>query len=97
MTGQHDPERLMVTRTTADFFRAIGVSPVIGRAYTREEDAPGKNTVAGLSSGMGQTRFAGNPDFIGTTIDLDGTPTRIIGVMPQGFEFPLPGIKMWLP
>jgi predicted permease len=73
------------------------VSPVIGRAYTREEDAPGKNTVAVLGYGMWQTRFAGKPDVIGTTIDLDGKPTRIIGVMPQGFAFPLPAVTMWLP
>lgn len=97
MTGRHDPERLWVLRTTADFFKTIGVSPVIGRAYTREEDAPGKNDVAILSYGLWQTRFAGSASVLGTTVDLDGKPTRIIGVMPQGFGFPRPDIRMWLP
>ena len=95
--GSNGPQRLPIARVTAEFFRVIGVGPAIGRAFTAEEDSPGKNTVAILSHGAWQTRFGGNPSIIGTTIEIDGQPYRIIGVMPPGFDFPRPDVAAWLP
>ena len=95
--GPNGPQRLPIARVTSEFFRAIGVGPMIGRAFSAEEDAPGKNTVAILSYGAWQTRFGGMESIIGTTMDIDGQPCRIIGVMPQGFAFPRPDVAAWLP
>ena len=89
--------RLNVALVTADFFRVMGVFPSIGRTFTREEDSPGKNDVAILSDGYWQTHFAGRASVIGTTVDLDGKPTRIIGVMPPSFAFPRTDVAAWLP
>lgn len=97
LTGSGGPMRLSGARVTADFFRVMGVNPMLGRPFTREEDAPGKNDVAVLSYGFWQTRFAGDRKIIGTTIDIDGRPTQVLGVMPPEFGFPRPETKMWLP
>lgn len=95
--GDRGPDRLAVLRVTSEFFKVIGVSPFMGRAFTFDEDKPGQNNVVILSYGTWQTRFGGNPAIIGTTLDVDGQPMQIIGVMPNGFAFPRPEVKAWLP
>ncbi|MFL5574712.1 MAG: ADOP family duplicated permease [Gemmatimonadaceae bacterium] len=91
------PERLTVLRVTADFFRVIGVGPAIGRPFTADEDTPGKNTALILSHGTWQTRFGANPSVVGTTVEVDGQPFHIVGVMPPGFAFPRPDVDAWVP
>ncbi|MGH7615727.1 MAG: ABC transporter permease, partial [Gemmatimonadaceae bacterium] len=97
MRGDHGPERLTAVRATADFFTALGVHPTIGREFTREEDAPGRNNVAVLANAFWLTRFGGRASAVGTVVEIDGQPTRIIGVMPPGVGFPNPGTQIWLP
>jgi predicted permease len=91
------PQRVSAARITEPFFRAIGVQPAIGRAITADEDTPGRNSVAVLSYGFWQSHFSGRADVIGTTIDVDDQPVRVIGVMPRGFEFPRPEVRLWMP
>lgn len=95
--GDRGPERLSVLRVTSDFFKVVGVSPAIGRPFTAEEDRPRQNNVVVLSYATWQTRFGGNRSILGTTLDVDGQPMKIIGVMPPGFAFPRPEVKAWLP
>jgi hypothetical protein len=76
-------QRILIALVTADFFKVLGVNPAMGRAVAKEEDAPGRNNVAVISHGLWQTRFGGNPSILGKTVDLDGQPSQIIGVMPQ--------------
>jgi predicted permease len=97
MRGDNGPERLTAARVTADFFKALGIHPAIGREFTRDEDAPGRNNVAVLANGFWLTRFGGKSSVIGTIVELDGQPTRIVGVMPAGVGFPNPGLQVWLP
>ncbi len=97
LTGEAGVERLAVARVTADFFAVIGVGPAIGRAFTRAEDSPGVSNVVVLSDAFWRTRFGGRSTVVGSTIDLDGQPTRVVGVMPRDFEFPRSGIVAWLP
>jgi putative ABC transport system permease protein len=96
-TGGDRPERLNAARVTAPFFTVLGVSPLTGRAFTPAEDAPGNNDVAILAYGFWQSHFAGDRNVVGKTLDLDGRPTRVVGVMPRGFGFPRTDIVMWLP
>lgn len=91
------PERLNVLLVTADFFRVIGVGPVMGRPFTAEEDTPGNNTALILSYGTWQNRFGANPSIIGTVVEVDGKPYHIVGVMPRGFAFPQPDVAAWVP
>jgi predicted permease len=90
-------ERIDAAIVTADFFHVLGVGPTRGRPFTRAEDTKGNNTVAILSDAFWKSRFAGRAYAIGSTIDLDGRPIRVIGVMPPGFAFPAAETQIWLP
>ena len=95
--GPTGPQRIPILRVTEGFFRTIGVGPALGRAFTAEEDSPGKNTVMILSDGTWRSRFGGDPAILGKTIDVDGQPMRVVGVMPASFGFPRPDIAAYLP
>ncbi|MFP5261897.1 MAG: ADOP family duplicated permease [Blastocatellia bacterium] len=97
LTGAGEPERLRGVSVTADFFSVLGVEPVVGRVFRPEEDVPGKNLVCVLSYGFWQRRFGGDPQIIGTSLNLNGTPTEVVGVMRQGFGFPDPIADVWVP
>jgi len=101
LSGAGEPAQINVTRATASVFPVLGVSPAIGRVFTKQEDE-GKSQVAVLSYATWTSRFHGDPRAIGETIQLDRKPYEIVGVMPREFEFPLvPGqlsrTEMWIP
>ena len=70
---------------SADVFRALGVQPALGRAYTAEEDLGGNSSVIVLSHEFWQRRLGGRRDVLGMTLATDGGPRTVIGVMPPGF------------
>ena len=84
LTGAGEPERLPVTNVTADFFKVFGVNPLLGRTFVEGEDAQGKNTVCVISYAFWQRRFGGDPNIVGRMLNLNNTPTQIVGVMPRG-------------
>lgn len=88
LTGAGDPLKLVVVRTTADFFPVMGVNPQLGRAYGVDEDRPGYGEVVVISDRLWRSRFAGDPSIVGRSIQLSGTPFTVIGVMPGDFRFP---------
>jgi putative ABC transport system permease protein len=90
LTGAGDPERVVGTRVTADFFRVLGVRPQMGRGLRPEDDVPGASPVAILASGFWQRQFGGDPSFVGRTIRLNGVPTEVVGVLPGAFRHPFP-------
>jgi putative ABC transport system permease protein len=81
------PERVPTLRVPADFFPLFGVTPVAGRAFTREEEQPGRGDVLLISHDVWQRRFGGAADAIGRTVTLEGRPAVLIGVLPRGFRF----------
>src|SRR5262245_22209736 len=87
LTGE-SPERLPGANVTADFFNALGATPQIGRTFTEAEQDRGSSLVAILTHGLWQRRFGGDPGVIGSKVEIEGEPARIIGVMPRGFRFP---------
>jgi putative ABC transport system permease protein len=70
---------------SSDLFAILGVQPVIGRAYTSDEDGQGNEQVIVLGHEYWQTRLGGRPDVVGSTITVNGTPRTVLGVMPEGF------------
>jgi putative ABC transport system permease protein len=82
------PVRLACGHVDADFLPTFQIRPIIGRNFTPADDRPGANKVLLLTYGLWQSRFAGDQSIIGRTIALDGSATRIIGVLPPDFEFP---------
>jgi putative ABC transport system permease protein len=70
---------------SADVFRALGVQPALGRAYTAEEDFSGRNAVIVLTHEFWQRRLGGRGDVLGLTLPTDDGPRTVIGVMPAAF------------
>jgi putative ABC transport system permease protein len=89
------PRRVEVVKATAGIFPLLGVEPLLGRTFTPEEDRPGATPLAVLSFESWQTEFGGDPSVLGRSIDLDDTPTTIIGVMPRDFAFPAAGPSIY--
>ncbi len=87
-SGAGDPDQLQSASTTANFFDVLGIQPLIGRAYTPQEDKPGAPGTMVLSYSLWQERFHGDPNVIGAKVVVEGEPTTVIGVMPPNFRFP---------
>ncbi|MEK6281424.1 MAG: ABC transporter permease [Acidobacteriota bacterium] len=88
LTGVDTPERIQGFQVTANFFDVIGARPAIGRGFAADEDQPGKPPVALLTHGLWQRRFAGDPTIVGKSISLNGISRTVIGVLPEGFNYP---------
>ncbi|HZS46360.1 MAG TPA: ABC transporter permease [Blastocatellia bacterium] len=88
LSGIAGPERIQGTLATGDFFRVLGVSPLMGRAITADDEQQGRNHVVVVGFNLWQRYFGGDTSLIGKTIKLNDEDYSIIGVMPQGFEFP---------
>src|SRR5215510_14312557 len=95
LTGDQQPEALEGILASADFGRVAGMAPALGRFFTAEEDAPGKERVALIGDGLWRRRFGANPQIVGRNVQLNGEPYTIIGVMPPDFNFPHPNIQVW--
>ena len=95
-SGNGEPQRVTADRVGSEFFRVLGVQPILGRGFLTDEEAEG-HQVAILSYGFWQRRFAGRRDVLGQTFSLDRKPYTVIGVMPQKFVFPLPGLGQGVP
>ncbi|HXR39962.1 MAG TPA: ABC transporter permease [Terracidiphilus sp.] len=101
LSGAGDPAQINGARLTASMFPVLGVSPLLGRAFTQQEDE-GRQQLAVVSYQMWHSRFHDDAHMLGQKILLDRNPYEIIGVMPRGFEFPLvPGqlsrSELWVP
>jgi putative ABC transport system permease protein len=83
------PISLRAVKTTDNFFDVFGVKPLLGRTFLPGEDQPGKDNVTVLSYQVWQSNFGGQGDIIGKTVQLDGNPYTVVGVMPADFRFPL--------
>ncbi|MGH7784737.1 MAG: ABC transporter permease, partial [Candidatus Binatia bacterium] len=101
LTGVIDPERVHGGRVTPNFFAVLGVQPIYGRNFRPEDGQVGHTDVVILSYGFWRRRFAANTSAIGQTISLNSKPYTIIGVMPDSFEFSVPGFfrpaEIWSP
>ncbi|HEX6533613.1 MAG TPA: ADOP family duplicated permease [Gemmatimonadaceae bacterium] len=89
------PTRLIPGITTSsELFDVLGARPMIGRGFHAGDDAQGAEPVAVISYGLWR-ELGERPSIIGTRLVLDGTPHTIIGVMPRGFWFPDPAVRIW--
>jgi putative ABC transport system permease protein len=95
-TGAGVPESAAVVSTQANFFDTLGVQPLAGRLFAQGEDAAGKDHVMILSYAFWQRHFAGQPSALGKTVQLNGEPYTLIGVMPPWFNFPA-ATDLWIP
>lgn len=80
VTGSHEPELAQVLQLSANYLPTVGIPLVLGRGFRPEEDRPGQNHVAIITTRYWQQRFGGESDVLGKTLTLDGTPHTIVGV-----------------
>lgn len=86
LSGDGQPERIAGLRATATWFDVFQVAPALGRTFTADEDAPGRQQVAVLGHGLWTRRFGARSDVLGHTLRLNGVPHTIVGVMPASFD-----------
>ncbi len=96
LTGAGRPEQIKGSPVTANLFPLLGVSPVLGRNFSAEEDRPGGPRVVLIGYGLWQGRFGADPALVGRDIWLNGQKYRVLGVMPRGVTFPETS-QIWLP
>ena len=87
LTGVDDPVQLRGARVSASYFDVFKISAVLGRTFAPGEDEPGRDRVVVLSHGLWQNQFGGDPDLIGRSVQLNGEPHTVIGVLPPGGAF----------
>jgi len=104
LTGNGDPEEVVVQDISANFFSVLGVAPILGPGFTPENGQPGHDNVVILTYGLWKERFAGDSGIIGKSILLNGHPQTVVGIAPQNFQWfikdgSLTGAKpqMWSP
>ncbi|HLK20204.1 MAG TPA: ABC transporter permease [Bryobacteraceae bacterium] len=97
VTGVDVPYEVFGWRVGANLFSILGVSPAIGRTFTKQEEERGHASVVILSDGLWRERFGADPNVLGRTMLLDGNPYVIVGVMPASFQFPDKRTEIWTP
>lgn len=91
------PERIEGERVSADYFATFGVQPLRGRVIAADENIPGHNQVALISERLWRTRFQSDAGIIGRSIEINGVPTAVIGIMPKSFDPLLSDSDIWTP
>ncbi|HEY8411975.1 MAG TPA: ABC transporter permease [Pyrinomonadaceae bacterium] len=86
LTGSGEAENLNARLVSADYFKVMRATPLLGRDFTDEDDRLGAPAVTILSYPFWQRRFAGDPNIVGKQITLDDEPVTVIGVMPESFS-----------
>jgi putative ABC transport system permease protein len=96
VTWQGQPDRLQGGYITWDFFRALGVAPVLGRDFLPEEDQAGVDKAVILSDALWHRKFNADRDVIGKSIRVNGRAGTIVGIMAPKFQFPA-NEDLWIP
>src|ERR1043165_9857501 len=96
LTGGDMPERIQGFLVTANFFDVVGIKPLQGRNFIEEENQPGKDGVAIIAHSLWQRRFGSDPAIVNKTITTNGIPRTVIGVLPEGFNYPK-GAEVYAP
>jgi predicted permease len=87
LTGRGEPQSATGIEVIGNFFQVLGVEPAMGRLYTPDEARGGPHAVALLTNAYWRRQFNADPAIVGEAIELNGTPTTIVGVLPDSFDF----------
>ncbi|MBT8404411.1 MAG: ABC transporter permease [Gemmatimonadetes bacterium] len=89
--------RVTVAEVSPEYFEALGVVPRLGRLFAREESEPGRGGVAVVSAAFWRTALGGTAGALDGELVLDGVSHAIVGVLPEGFDFPSARNDVWVP
>ncbi|HEV2733609.1 MAG TPA: ABC transporter permease, partial [Longimicrobiaceae bacterium] len=90
------PEPVRLAEMTASGFGVLRVPPLLGRPLVQGDEAPGAPPVVVLGHDVWRSRFGGDPEVVGRELRLGTTVHTVVGVMPEGFAFPL-NQRLWVP
>src|SRR4029078_11042640 len=93
---KNNPQRYTGGYVTDEFFKIIGVAPILGVDFTAEDNKPGSEKTTILGHEIWQRDFGGDPNIVGQSVRINGRAATIIGVMPAGFKFPV-SEQLWVP
>jgi putative ABC transport system permease protein len=96
VTYRNNPQRYTGGYVTEDFFRIVGVSPIMGRDFTAEDNRPGAEKVTILGHEIWQRDFNADRNIVGQSVRINGKAATVIGVMPPNFKFPI-SEQLWVP
>jgi putative ABC transport system permease protein len=96
LTYKNNPQRYAGAYVTEDFFKILGVAPIMGRDFTADDNKPGAEKVTILSHEIWRRDFNGDPNIIGRSVRINGKAATIIGVTPPNFKFPV-AEQLWIP
>ena len=96
LVGKDEPENVQGFFVSADFFPILGVVPAAGRGFVGDDEILGREKRLVLGHGLWQRRFASDPAIVGQSIEVDGEQYEVVGIAPEGFDFPL-GAQLWAP
>ena len=97
LSGYGEPRAVGGMRVSADFFRILGVAPLLGRTFTAAEDVPHGPPVAVLSYALWREQFGATVPSLAAPVLLADTPCVVIGVMPEAFDLPFQHAELWVP
>lgn len=97
LTGPDGAVRIAGARTTPSLVPVLGVGPARGRWFDADEGREEGDTPIVVSHRLWRDAFGGDPSLLGRTVELEGTPRRVVGVMPEGFAFPDRSVDFWIP
>jgi putative ABC transport system permease protein len=91
------PEQLAATQISSNLLDLLGTKPLLGRTFLPEEEVRGRHNVVMFSYRVWQRHFGGDPNIINKSINVNGVPRIIVGIMPPGFRFPERDTEIWTP
>ncbi|HYC51436.1 MAG TPA: ADOP family duplicated permease [Gemmatimonadaceae bacterium] len=94
--GSNDGERVQGQRVSWEYFRTLGVRPLLGRDFTEADDTPATNNVVILSHALFTRRYGADPAIVGRTLNISGVTRTVVGVMPPSFDDVMqPDAQIW--
>src|SRR3984893_2667690 len=96
VTYNNNPQRYTGGYVTEDFFRIVGVSPIMGRDFIADDNKPGAEKTTILGYEIWKRDFGGDPNIVGQSVRINGKAATIVGVMPENFKFPI-SEQLWVP
>jgi hypothetical protein len=97
LTGDGEPERVRVARTTTSLAAVLRVAPAVGRWFLESEASPGAERVAVMSHRLWLRRYSASSSIIGRSLDIAGVRTTVVGIMPASYAFPDTLVELWIP
>lgn len=91
------PRQVTGVLTSSDLHQVLGIEPILGRGLLPQDEAPGAPPVIVIGPALWRTEFGGRAEVVGTQVRVDGADTTIVGVLPDGLDFPLGTARMWQP